>query len=235
VYRELIEWATLLSLVEAKEFGTDTLIVFDGLLRSKVFAGDKFNRYLKLLETAIDSQFRRSKRRVFLVGLAKHSKVLDRYRLAMALEGVMSVNYPAYVEVPREIERKAYSWPEYARGSDAEMEGSEINKFVGGKMFLVKFGGGKRDPIWPVDIFEPQTGDAQIILGSLLADAINGFPVPFYPQCLQKAHENAALVDLDFSILQDRIYEAIRTCLGGEAEVLDSFSLEDADVSQQRY
>lgn len=35
VYRELIEWATLFSILRGKDFGTDTLIVFDGLLRSK--------------------------------------------------------------------------------------------------------------------------------------------------------------------------------------------------------
>ena len=39
VYRELVEWAILFSIIRVKDFGTDTLIVFDGLLRSKVFAG----------------------------------------------------------------------------------------------------------------------------------------------------------------------------------------------------
>ncbi len=158
-----------------------------------------------------------NRRRIYLVGVAKHSKVLARYRLAMALEGVLTTDYPAYVEVPREIEEKAYVWSEYARGDDRELENGEINKFVGGKMFLVKFGKGSRDPIWPVDIFCPQAGEAQAILGYLLADAIDGFPVPFYPRCLQKAHENAALVDFDFDILQDEIFDGVRDVLGDEA------------------
>src|SRR4051794_15531270 len=38
VYRELVEWATLFAIILEKDFGTDTLIVYDGLLRSKVFA-----------------------------------------------------------------------------------------------------------------------------------------------------------------------------------------------------
>lgn len=42
VYRELVEWATLFSIIKNKDFGTDTLIVFDGLLRSKVFSQDLF-------------------------------------------------------------------------------------------------------------------------------------------------------------------------------------------------
>ena len=51
------------------------------------------------------------------------------------------------------MEENAYVWSEYARGDDRELEGGEINKFVDGKMFLVKFGKRRRDPIWPVDIF----------------------------------------------------------------------------------
>jgi hypothetical protein len=46
-----------------------------------------------------------------VVGVAKHSKVLSRYRLAMALEGVLAVNYPAYVVVPTDLEKKSYTPP----------------------------------------------------------------------------------------------------------------------------
>jgi hypothetical protein len=45
-YRELVEWAVLFSITRNKEFGTDTLIVYDGLLRSKVFARGLFHHYL---------------------------------------------------------------------------------------------------------------------------------------------------------------------------------------------
>jgi len=234
VYRELVEWAILYSLLE-KDFGTDTLVICDGLLRSKVFAGDLFHRLLHGLEERIEAQWCRGRRRIYLAGVAKHSKVLSRYRLAMALEGVLLSDYPAYVEVPRDIEEKAYIWSEFARGDDRASAGGEINRFVAGKMFLVKFGAHRRDPVWPVDIFLPQIGEAQVILGSMLADAVNGFPVPCYPRCLQKAHENAALVDFDLDILQDFIYEGIRDSLGGDAATLDVFQLQDADPAQRRY
>lgn len=169
------------------------------------------------------------------MGFAKHSKVLSKYRLAMSLEKVLTTNYPAYVEIPRNIEEKAYIWSEYARGDDRMMEGGEVNKFVGGKMFFVKFGNNPRDPIWPVDIFLPQSNESQTIMGCLLADAVNGFPVPFYPQCLQKAHENASLVGFDFDIIQDEIFEGIRRILAGEEENLDIFRLQDTDPAQRRY
>lgn len=233
-YRQLVEWAVLLAILK-KDFGTDTLIVCDGLLRSKVFAGDLFQKLLQRINARIDEHWQRQRRRIYLAGVAKHSKVLVRYRLAMALEGVLQTDYPAYVEVPREIEEKAYVWSEFARGDDTAVAGGEVNKFVGGKMFLVKFGSQKYDPVWPIDIFTAQKDDAQIIIGSMLADAINGFPVPHYPRCLQKAHENAALVDFDFDVLQDAIYESIRTSLGVHGEVLDAFQLQDNDPAQKRY
>jgi len=234
VYRELVEWAILFSILK-KDFGTDTLIVCDGFLRSKVFAGDLFNRLRQEMNNRIGAQWRTNHRRIYLAGMAKHSKVISRYRLAMALEGVLQTDYPAYVEVPRNIEEKAYVWSEYARGDDTAIEGGEINKYVGGKMFLVKFGSHRRDPVWPVDIFIPQTSEHQVIIGSMLADTINGFPVPHYPRCLQKAHENAALVDFDFDILQDFIYSGVRSSLGEDAGALDTFQLQDTDPSQRRY
>lgn len=235
VYRELMEWAVLLSVLRDKEFGTDTIIVCDGLLRSKIFSGTLFRDYLRILKEAISWQWDSHRRRIYLVGLAKHSKVLGRYRLAMALEGVLTTEYPSFLQVPRELEEEAYVWSEYARGDDRELEGGEVNKFVGGKMFLVKFGARPRDPIWPVDIFLPQVGDAQAILGYLLADAVDGFPVPFYPRCLQKAHENAALVDFDFDVLQDQVLKGLRQVLADEASALDAFQLQDVDVAERRY
>jgi hypothetical protein len=234
VYRELVEWAILLSILK-KDFGTDTLIICDGLLRSKVFAGDCFPALMREIQHRIEKQWAGTKRRIYLAGVAKHSKVLTRYRLAMVLEDVLQTAYPAYIEVPREIEEKAYVWSEFARGDDRAMEGGEINKFVGGKMFLVKFGNHRRDPVWPVDIFLPQKDDAPVVLGSMLADAVNGFPVPCYPRCLQKAHENAALVDFDFDILQDHIYDGVRRTLGSQSRAMDVFRLQDSDPSQRRY
>jgi hypothetical protein len=233
VYRELIEWATLFWMIRNTTFGSDTLIVFDGLLRSKVFVGDLFKKLRAGIDDAIRHHLIKHRRRVYVVGLAKHSQVLTRYRLAMALEDILTNDYPAYVDIPREIETNSYLWKEYARDDDEN--GGETNKFVGGKLFFAKFGSRPRDPIWPVDILISQQSDAQAIIGYLLADALNGFPVPFYPLCLQKAHENAALVGFDFDILQDQIFEGIREILGAEAHVLDAARLQETDPARARY
>jgi hypothetical protein len=234
VYRELMEWAVLFCIVREKDFGTDTVIVCDGFLRSKVFAGELFRKYREGLDQAIRRQQEEKRRAIFVVGVAKHSKVLQQYRLAMALEGILRTDYPAFVEVSRDLEEKVYTWDEYARGDEREGEG-EKNKFVGGKMFFVKFGSRPRDPIWPVDLLISQVSEAPRVMGYLLADATDGFPVPFYPQCLQKAHENAALVDFDMDILQGEIVGSIREELGVEQDILDEMRLMDADPSRRRY
>lgn len=56
VYRELVEWAILFSIVKNKDFGTDTLIVFDGLLRSVVFTRGLFKKYLEGIQESIQWQ-----------------------------------------------------------------------------------------------------------------------------------------------------------------------------------
>lgn len=233
VYRELVEWAILFSLVKNKDFGSDTLIVYDGLLRSVVFAKGLFTRYLAGIQESIDRQWQLQRRKIYLAGVAKHSKVLSRYRLAMALEGILTTGYAAYAPIPPEIERKAYLWQEYTRG--VERKEGEGNDFAGGAMFFVKFGSGRRDPIWPIDIFLPQKDEAAHILGYMLADALNGFPVPYYPQCLQKAHAHATLADFDFDVFQNHIFDGIRQLLAEEAPMLDTFRLQENDPSLRRY
>src|SRR6266513_2302565 len=89
VYRELVEWAILFSLIRTHNFGSDTLIVCDGLLRSKVFAGEHFRSLLGGFDAAIKKQYVNRRRRIYLVGVAKHNNALARYRLAMALEHIL--------------------------------------------------------------------------------------------------------------------------------------------------
>jgi hypothetical protein len=226
VYREITEWAVLLSLVREKDFGTDTVILCDGLLRSKMFCGDLFGRYRRGLELAIKQQFDQHHRRIYVAGIAKRSNVLQTYRLALALEGVMRTTYPCYVEVPMNIEERVYQWDEYLKRDD---------KFVAGKMFLAKFGQGPYDPIWAVDLLLSQKADAASIFGFLLQDAKDGFPVPLYPQCLQKAHEHAALTDFDMRLLEDAILRAMRENLDDKRGILEELALQTADPARARY
>lgn len=235
VYRELVEWATLFSLVRDHEYASNTLIVFDGLLRSKVFSGTLFNRLRHGIEEAIERNAARNRCNIYVVGVAKHSKVLDRYNLVMCIDNVMKTEYPCYGRVPRRMEERAYIWSEYARDDTPSGNITEVNKFVAGKMFLVKFGSAPHDPIWPVDILLSQEGDCDRILGYLLNDAMYGFPIPWYPMCLQRAHENSALVGFDMDVIQGQMIDSIRESLGDTASRFDAFLLADSDIAARRY
>jgi len=233
VYRDLCEWAVLYDLICHKSFGTDTLIVRDGQLRSKLFARDYFINLRENMEKAIKIVFERDRRKIYLVGIAKHSKVLTRYNLAMAIENLLPSGEARFVRIPRDMEAKAYIWPEYARGREST-EG-EAPKFVAGDMYFVRFGPHSGDPIWTVDVFSSQTSKASEIFGYLLADAINGFPIPFYPRCLQKAHEHAQVVDFDLDILQDEITSAVRDLISDDRRCyMDAMQLQ-SDLSGRRY
>jgi len=143
----------------------------------------------------------------------------------------MRKKYPCYLEVSKKLE-EVYKHKEYATG------GSEGENFVAGKMFFVKFGKSPLDPIWAVDILKSQAIDSGMlysIFGHLLNDANEGFPVPFYPQCLQKAHEHAALVDFDMDILQGEIYKALREELNDKKWEIDKLALQEMDPSRHRY
>jgi hypothetical protein len=235
VYRDLCEWAVLYDRIANARFATDTLLVRDGFLRSKVFARDLFILFRNRLRAAIENAERTQRRRIFLVGVAKHSKVLARYRLAMALENILTERYPCYLRVPRELEKKAYLWPEYAVGVGESGTSSEAPKFVAGVMYLVKFGRARTDPIWAIDILDDQASQDAVVFGHLLSDALDGFPVPLYPRCLQKAHENAALVDFDMDVLEQEVFDAVRCVLPiGKQDTLDTMRFY-GDPANQRY
>src|SRR5262249_48121182 len=168
VYRELVEWAVLYDLMK-KDFGSDTLIVFDGDLRSKAFANNLFSRYGELLQAEIDRHAHQH-RSIFLVGVMKSSSVLSRYRLAFALEGILRGSYPAFLDVPEELETEVYRYDDAFK--------PQARGYVLGKMYFAKFGSRPRDPIWPIDVFSSQSMHADRIFAHLLSDAIEGFPVP---------------------------------------------------------
>ena len=235
VYRDLCEWASLYELICHHPFPTDTLIVRDGLLRSKLFRGTLFIEMFKRMQDAIDKIKKTNNRTVYLVGIAKHSKVLTRYNLAMAIEGLYKTPDPYYAYIPREIEAKAYVWPEYARGEEAQDGEGEAPKFVMGDMYFVRFGKRSGDPVWCIDILPSQKKDVATVFGYLLADAIEGFPIPLYPRCLQKAHEFAQLGGFDSELLQNSVSDAVREMLPDDKKViLDELTLK-LDLTGRRY
>jgi hypothetical protein len=154
----------------------------------------------------------------------------------MALEDVIPGGEARFVSIPAELEAKAYKWDEWARGRGEAEEGGEAAKFKAGQMYFVRFGSRASDPIWTVDLLDSQTSSAQEVFGYLLADAIDGFPVPYYPRCLQSAHEFAQVAGFDGTIMQHEVLEAVRDLLPeARRPILDRAQLESGDVSERRF
>lgn len=236
VYRDLCEWAVLYDLICHRPFATDTLVVRDGLLRTKIFRGSKFIMLREKMEQAIERIRKEDKRKIFLVGVAKRTKVLERYSLAMSLERILPDGEARYVEVPRDMERSAVEWGADVVGPEETPAGKEVSgKFVMGKLFFVRFGSFSGDPVWSVDLLASQRESHQEIFGYLQKDAVEGFPVPFYPMCLQKAHNYAQIVDFDQDILSDQVVKAVREILPEDDKpVFDALPLKQ-DVAGRRY
>ena len=188
------------------------------------------------MKAAVERTKRERKRDVFLVGLAKHSRVIERYRLAMAVEDVFPAGQPCYAQVPLELQVKVYDWPEYVWSPEDDRTGREKPKTNMGAMYLVRFGRQPYDPVWTVDLLHFQAAQAQQVFGSLLADAELGFPVPCYPHCLQEADRYAQVVDLDLAILQNALEEAVREQIRADRRhVFDAQRLWPADPAAVRY
>ena len=235
VYRELCEWAALFDLICSRDFAQDTVVVYDGLLRSKKFRGDLFIQMYQKLRERINYVWRTERRRLWLVGLAKSSQVLENYRLAMSLSGLFQRGSPCFVPVPYEMQKHVYRWDEYIRNPDDVDEDREDPKYNIGAMHFVRFGPRSGDPIWTIDLLESQRADAQVVFGYLLADAIAGFPVPFYPNCLQQADRYSRVADLDLDIVEDALVDAVRQQVGRErAPIIDELRLA-TEVAARRY
>lgn len=240
VYRDLCEWAVLYDLICCTtRWGTDTLVVHDGLLRAKIFSKNLFMVLYEHLKDAIERVRREQHRDVFLVGIAKRSRVIERYRLAMAIKNTFPAGHPRYAAVPLSIQESVYGdWPEYVRRPEDNKPGKEVPKFNMGAMHLVRFGKMSADPIWTVDLldFQAEQGKAQQIFGSLVFDAEQGFPVPCYPHCLQEADRHAQVVDLDLAILQAALEDAVREQVpAGRQAIFDAQVLSASDPAAARY
>ena len=211
VYRDIVEWAVLYDLMKYRDWGSDTIIVREGMLRTKSFKRNIFPELDRLIREAYQYHKQR-KITVSMVGVAKQSAVLSRLSVALDLEETLHESYPCYVEVPQEIEAECYNfdrtWLDTLETSEPDEEGKYLYQSMG-KLFLVKFGDRPFDPVWPVDIAKWQEFEAEKILGQLIHDAQYGFPIPDFPMCVQKAHDFAKVNGLEMDILQDILLEGI--------------------------
>ncbi len=210
IYRDIVEWAVLYELLH-KEWGSDTIIIREGLLRTKSFKRQVFPAIDQKIRE-VCAEHKKKHVNVSIVAVAKQSAVLSRLAVALELEETFHKPYPCYVEVPSDIEAECYNfdrtWLDTLETSEPNEDGNYLYQSIG-KLYLVKFGDRPFDPVWPVDIAEWDVHDAPRIIGQLLNDAQPGFPIPDFPQSVQKAHDFAKVNGIEMSVLQDILFNGI--------------------------
>lgn len=212
-YRDVVEWAVLYDLITNPtiQWGGDTILIRDGLLRTKSFKREIFPQIDQKIR---DGVRRHQDRNVYLslVGVAKQSAVLGRLAVALELEATFHKPYPCFAEVPEDVEADCYNfdltWLKTYETTEPQDDGKKLYQSLG-KMYLAKFGDRPFDPVWPVDVAIWQVPNVEKILGQLTVDAQQGFPIPDYPMSIQKAHDFAKLTGLEIEILQDLLMEGI--------------------------
>lgn len=211
VYRDIVEWAVLYHLMRYFEWGNDTILVRDGLLRTKSFKLTVFPKLDSLMRKAYE--YHKNKNvSVSIVGVAKQSAVLSRLSVALELEETFHKSYPCYVQVPKNIEEDCYNFDRTWLDTLESIHTNENDTYryqSMGKMFLVKFGDRPYDPVWPVDIAAWQVNEADKIIGQLTKDAQPGFPIPDFPMCIQKAHDFARVSNVELEFLQEILLESM--------------------------
>jgi hypothetical protein len=219
-YRDIVEWAVLYDLVAnpSLQWGGDTILIRDGLLRTKSFKREVFPLIDQRLRDAVAAHAKRNVT-LSLVGVAKQSAVLGRLAVALELEATFHKPFPCYVQVPKDVESECYNfdrtWLDTYETSESDDDGRRLYQSLG-QLFLVKFGDQSFDPVWPVDIAEWQLKDAEKILGQLTVDAQQGFPIPDYPMTIQRAHDFAKLTGLEVAILEDLLLDGMCEKLSSE-------------------
>lgn len=212
IYRDIVEWAVLYHLLAEREWGSDTLLVREGALRTRAFYPEIFHQLDMKIRSACEKHRADSKVNMFFVGVAKNTILLDRLRFALSLESVFDRNFPCYANVPKDIARQFYErrWLDTLETA----EGREYQSMA--EMLLVKFGDNPLDPVWPVDVFVQQSTQAGKILGYLAEDARPGFPIPDFPMCVQKAHDHAKIGGIELSFLNDLLFEHMTANMSAE-------------------
>jgi len=212
-YRDIVEWAVLYDLITNPmiQWGGDTILIRDGLLRTKSFKREIFPQIDQKIRNGIKQHQDRNVN-LSLVGVAKQSAVLGRLAVALELEAAFHRPYPCFVEVPEDVEEDCYNfdltWLKTYETTEPQSDGKKLYQSLG-KMYLAKFGDRPFDPVWPVDVATWQVPNVEKILGQLTVDAQQGFPIPDYPMSIQKAHDFAKLTGIEIEILQDLLMEGI--------------------------
>ena len=201
VLMEISELACIFDMVTSAPEDHGTIILKDGLLRTKTIKAE--------LILALKERLAEKRNRVKVVGVAKTSRLVFLLQAAILCEKIFPEGQIGYVKIPLDLENMAYRWSSRGRLRPGKPERLE---YAFGSLYIAKLSKA-RNMFVTVEIPERFDGGGQIysdmdtaeIMGYLAKDAMYSYPVMGYPQTIMKAHEFAARLGLPSSILRDRI------------------------------
>ena len=200
---EIGEFACIFNKLASVSPDERTIILKDGLLRTKKIKAELIEKLRKKLED--------DKVHVKLVGVAKTSKVVFLLKAALMCENIFPRNQMGYVEIPREIENRAYTWSGHGK---VNLE--KPLDYAFGNLYIAKLSRTKNMLVTveiPKDLKNGRKiySDTEVmeIMGYLAKDSMHSYPVMGYPQTIMRAHEHAVSLGLPSSILRDKIMDIL--------------------------
>lgn len=202
---ELGEFACMFDRVETAPRDEKTIVIRDGLLRTKKIKAE--------LLSCLKRKLADNKRHVKMVGVAKTSKLLYLLQAALVCEDVFPQDRIGFVKIPLDVELRAYRW-----GGHGLIKGGEARPldYSFGGLYVAKL---SRHKNLLVTIEIPTNGDhsemysdddIMEIISYLANDARLSYPNIGYPQTLMKAHEYAVQHGFPTSIRRDKILGLLR-------------------------
>lgn len=198
---EIAEYAWIFHKIASQPKGEKTIVMRDGLLRTKKIKEEYISVLRSILKKNKDSK---------LVGVSKTSKLLSLISSVLYLEGVFPKDHVGYVEIPLELELMAYTWT--GRGMITKPDKPLTYAF--GKLYIAKLARSSNLLVTveiPYDLAEKKPiyseQDIRELFGHLVKDSKFSYPVNGYPQTIMRAHEKAAQLGFTSSIVRDRILE----------------------------
>lgn len=201
---EIGEFACMFDKVQTAQTDDKTLIMRDRLLRTKKIKAELIGKLKENLLTKKDH--------VWMVGVAKTSKILFLLQAALVCEKVFPTDHIGYVKIPLDVERRAYTWsghgllkPDENKPLDYSFGDLYIAKLSRQKNLLVTI---EIPSMIDKDIYSKD--DVMNIISYLAKDSRTSYPNIGYPQTLMRAHEYAVQQGFPTSITRDRIIEKLR-------------------------
>ena len=200
---EIGEFACIFNKLATASPDERTIILKDGLLRTKKIKAELIDH----LRSEVES----NKAHVKLVGVAKGSKMVFLLKAALMCENIFPRDQIGYVEIPRAIENKTYTWSGHGK---VNLE--KPLDYAFGSLYIAKLSRAKNMLVTveiPKDLKKERkiysNAEVMEIMGYLAKDSMYSYPIIGYPQTIMRAHEHAVSLGLPSSILRDKIMDKL--------------------------